>query len=262
MLDDLKNKFIYRSCFASAIACLLYFFVEIFSNHALIYERIHFPIIATLLIISAFRLKKYNDQRFFDFFFLSYFFTFFIFRISQLGGYTSLRVQWYYLISFCLVAMYNFKLTFFYYAYFIISLTGLHVFGYASNVEGNVIIAGLLFFTISTLMLVISYFFDKLFENSKIQEHKIEHFKFLSNLRNALLHEINNPLSIVLSLSEILNSKKEDELYQKLLKNSIRMRDVMSKIRSVEKLEDLDIKDHLKESTPELSDLKPTKKDG
>jgi hypothetical protein len=63
-------------------------------------------------------------------------------------------------------------------------------------------------------------------------------------------------------LSEILNSKKEDELYQKLLKNSIRMRDVMSKIRSVEKLEDLDIKDHLKESTPELSDLKPTKKDG
>jgi hypothetical protein len=239
MLEDTKDKLIVRTSYVASLGCGLLLSVRLATTEAKFIDNIHLPLIVFFLLLSNFLIKKYKNRACFTYFFTIYICTIHLYKVLVGGGFNSSQIQWYYLLSFAISTLYGFKKAVYYYMYhgFVLTSYALYMSQYQNS---QTLMYAVQFFTISSTLLALFYYYDKVYATTQLQETKLLHSKRLENLRRGLLHEINNPLSVVLNISQIYATKDPTEFNEKLKSNSIRIKDVMDKVRNLDNLEDLE----------------------
>ena len=238
MHESYKDKVIILSSYLAMLGCLFLFFIRLNSGESDILSISHFLVVPILLSISNYFINSRNDRRFFNYFFLVYICTFHIYKVIESGGILAHQIQWYYLFSFVLTILFSFKYSLFYYAYNLVILTLYFVYSGQYLIDINYQYAST-FIVISTILLGFFYYFELLYDSSKLQSLNYENAKKLDEIKSNLLHEINNPLSVVLNISEISFKKNPDDLNSKLVNNSKRISLVMDKLKRLDNLNDL-----------------------
>ena len=95
--------------------------------------------------------------------------------------------------------------------------------------------------------MVLIYFYYRVCSRLYSLESQVKLEERTNRIKSALLHEINNPLTIANSLAEIMVKKPHVDKKEDLYKSLQRMVKVMNKIRSLNSLTDLEIKEYEKD---------------
>lgn len=232
-LNAYKDKLRTFMLFAALTAMMFMFIFRVFVLGTPYLDYLHLPVISILLITIYVIWKRYNYYRPFDFLMVIYSFTIQIYLTYINGSYESPQIFWFYpfMMGFYLILGLRFSLA--YYLYF----NGVQFILYQLNplaVELGSGTRGILFLVSSTIVAYFVYRQEQLTKSYRKIKKEYESNQTLNQIRGGLLHQINNPLSVVSIVAQKTNRPLDESMYKKLNDNVDRITKVMNELREIE----------------------------
>lgn len=246
MYEQIKLKLALTLSLLTVFSCTLVYFSRVVVLGHSAYENIGILGMAVSYYISYFAIKKYKSINIFNSLLFIDAVIILMIRVYYTGGYDSMDALWHFMFLFIFTMMYKFKASLYYFIYF----HGILFIAYATGelrVFENTVERGVILFFVSGIMMVLIYFYYRVCNRLYSLESQVKLEERTNRIKSALLHEINNPLTIANALAEIMVKKPNVDKRDDLHKSLQRMVGVMNKIRSLNSLTDLEIKEYEKD---------------
>jgi signal transduction histidine kinase len=230
MINEMRNKLAYTCALVSGVGCLLLFAVRTLVGGAHYLQNIHMPLISLITVFMAYSMKKYNSRKLFDVFFLVYIHTWYLYTCLKTGGFSSSQIQWYYAFSFAITIFYGIRRAGYYYVYhgFVLVLASIYILKIETVLNPD----SIQYFVVSTSLLVLGAYLDQVYKALIIKEGQLQQAQAITEFRRGILHEINNPLTVIRVIADRYAKTDPNEINEKLQRNSQRIQEVMSRIHN------------------------------
>jgi signal transduction histidine kinase len=146
----------------------------------------------------------------------------------QAGAFSSSQIQWYYVFSLAITILYGVKAAGFYYIFHTLCLIILRLIIYGDNVIGSPDF--IQYLVTSTISLGGIVYFNQLYKTNLAKEAQLQKNAELTEFRRKMLHEINNPLTVIIVIADNYEKSNPSEMNKKLKRNLTRIEEVMARI--------------------------------
>lgn len=244
MLEDYVNRLrTFLLIATTSVMFILYGYLVFFAREPMM-KFIHLPISGLFLLGIYAVWKLYKYYRLFDVFMFTYACTVQMWYTYSQGSFESQTIFWAFPFLAGIYILIGHKVAVFYFFYFVLGQWLLYFYDPGELLFKSIgtVTKGFIFSFCYFLVLYFAFLQQRVFSQYRRIKEENEKNKTLLQVKGGLLHQINNPLSVVESLLKS-NQVSPDKL-EMLRRNTKRINEVMSELNRIDSITDLELKEY------------------
>lgn len=242
MVENYRNKLRTFILVMTTSVMFTHYLYTVFYTGESFFKYIHLPISGLLLLGIFLVWKLFDYYKLFDFFMLAYAYTILVWYSYLQGSFNSHTVFWVFPFLAGFFILMGHRTALYYAIYFIVGQWALYLVDPIDLISKTKEIEtkGVIFSTCCSLVLYFAFLQKKIFAKYRRLKTENEKNKALLQVKGGLLHQINNPLSVIESLSKADNI--ENAKLEMLRRNAGRISEVMHELNRIDSISDLEMK--------------------
>lgn len=242
MVENYRNRLrTFILMMTSSVMFIHYLYTILYTGEPVL-KYIHLPISGLFILGIYLVWKLYDYYKLFDFFMLAYAYTIPMWFAYTQGSFDSHTVFWTFPFLAGFFILIGHRTALIYSVYFVVGQWILYftdpfdLLFKSKEIETK----GFIFSSCCALVLYFAFLQKKIFAKYRKLQNENEKNKALLQVKGGLLHQINNPLSVIESLSK---SDQIDGVKLEMLKrNASRVSEVMHELNRIDSISDLEMK--------------------